>query len=205
MRITTPISLAGKSRPRVRSARAWLTLAPLVTTVLFAAAAQSISIPSVKARVQPAAASAPVAKNQPLAASANAGENPFVQNGPAPALTGKRDPFRLPSPLPPPGKTSRLALKPGSGVDLPPGAAGLLIDQLRLQGTVSEDAGHRMIAIVTNDTNRSYFLQPDEAVFDGVVTKIAPDTICFRQRLKGTHGGQSFREVVKRLSPRESQ
>ncbi|HLI29654.1 MAG TPA: hypothetical protein VKV79_00980, partial [Terriglobia bacterium] len=119
---------------------------------------------------------------------------------------GKRDPFRLPPPPLPAKFALKAASKPsGPRIDLPPGPAGLLIGQLRLQGIVTENASHRMIAVVTNDTNRAYFLQPNEPVFDGVVTQITPDAIYFRQRLQGAHGSVSFREVVMRLTPRKSQ
>src|SRR5487761_38643 len=179
---------------------------PPVAMILFAASARPISIPSAKAHVAPLAASASAAKNQSIAALGNAAGNPAFGSGPMPKLTGKRDPFRLPPPPPPPGTRSKLALKPsGPKVDLPPGPGGLLIDQLRLQGIVSENASHRTIAIVTNDnTNRAYFLRPNELVFDGVVSQITPEAIYFRQRLRDAHGRESFREVEKQLIPRKS-
>ncbi|MGH9437694.1 MAG: hypothetical protein ACRD22_07310 [Terriglobia bacterium] len=177
-------------------------LTPPAILIFFAASALAISIPSAKAHVEAPAGNAASAKPELLAGSASLS----YQSGPDSNGASKRDPFRLPPPPSPGGAKSKLALARGRAtIALPPGPAGLLIDQLRLQGTVSADAGHRMIAIVTNDTDVAYFLRPDEAVFDGVVTQITPGAVYFRQRLQDAHGQESFREVVKRLIPRKSQ
>ncbi len=175
--------------------------------ILFAASARPISIPAAKARAEALSRSAASTKTAPpLVGQADAELNLNMGITQAPELAGKRDPFRLPPPPPPPGAVPKAVSKPsGPRIDLPPGPGGLLIDQLRLQGIVAENATHRMIAIVTSDTNRAYFLRLNEPVFDGVVTQITPDAIHFRQRLQGAHGSVSFREVVKRLSPRKSQ
>ena len=41
---------------------------------------------------------------------------------------------------------------------LPPGVRGLLISQLKLEGVVREQTANKMIAVVTNETKRAYFL-----------------------------------------------
>ena len=73
---------------------------------------------------------------------------------------GKRDPFKLPEVCHWQGRwagegvmESRLR----AGV-LPPGERGLLISQLKLEGVVREQTANKMIAVVTNETRRAYFL-----------------------------------------------
>jgi hypothetical protein len=115
----------------------------------------------------------------------------------------RRDPFRLPRPAAPGavagGRGSRLPAY------LPPGNQGLLINELILEGVLSENSGQTMIAIVTNDTHRAYFLRQNEAVYDGTVARITPGAIYFRQRLANLRGGSSFRYVVKRLATLEGE
>jgi hypothetical protein len=106
---------------------------------------------------------------------------------------GRRDPFRLP---PPPSA----AKKKGLLVYLPPGVPGLLIDQLTLKGVLRENAGQTAIAIVTNKTERAYFLRLNEHVYDGVVTRITPEAIYFRKRVLSSQGETTFRSVVKQLN-----
>ena len=114
------------------------------------------------------------------------------------AFVGPRDPFRLPRPSAPgagpAGIESRLAAY------LPPGNGGLLISHLTLQGVLSEDSGQNMIAIVSNETQRAYFLRQNEAVYDGTVIRISPDAIFFRQRYTNAKGESRFRYVVRPLT-----
>jgi hypothetical protein len=115
-----------------------------------------------------------------------------------PVLTGRRDPFRLP---PPPGPNSRN--KDQATPYLPPGAAGLLIDQLTLKGVLWNHSRRTLIAIVTNKTQRAYFLRLNERVYDGIVTQITPDAIYFAQRVLTSRGESSLRPVVKQLTASE--
>ena len=110
------------------------------------------------------------------------------------ALAGKRDPFKVP-PLP---QTNGK----GGGMDgpLPPGVRGLVIGQLRLKGIVREEDTHNMIAVVANRSNLAYFLHIHEDVYNGVVSKITPDAIYFRQKRLDSDGGLEAREVVLRLA-----
>jgi type II secretory pathway component PulC len=84
---------------------------------------------------------------------------------------------------------------------LPPGARGLLISQLKLEGVVREQTANKMIAVVTNETKRAYFLTENESVYNGVVSKITPDAVYFTENVLGPNGRVSTREVVKRLGP----
>ncbi|MGH9430480.1 MAG: hypothetical protein ACRD3T_02950 [Terriglobia bacterium] len=110
-----------------------------------------------------------------------------------------RDPFKAPEPPPVAstgkGKVSRLPAV------LPPGVRGLLIDQLVLEGVVDKKPDNTMIAVVTNKTNRAYFLRVNEQVFDGTVTLITPAAIYFRQRYYTQDDKAEWRTVEKRLSP----
>jgi len=112
-----------------------------------------------------------------------------------PPVGGRRDPFRLP---PPPVLAGKSAGQEPTG-PLPPGVRGLVIGQLRLEGTVRQEATNTMIAVVTNATNRAYFLHENDAVFNGVVTRISPDAIYFKENTLDANGRLATREVVRRL------
>ena len=111
-------------------------------------------------------------------------------------VVGRRDPFKLP---PPPGTAG-----PGGALDmaagpLPPGTRGLIIGQLKLGGIVRQDTTHMMLAVVINPANRAYFLRESDVLFNGVVSKITPDSVRFRENYLDPNGRVQTREVVKRL------
>jgi type II secretory pathway component PulC len=84
---------------------------------------------------------------------------------------------------------------------LPPGVRGLLIAPLKLEGVVREQTANKMIAVVTNETRRAYFLTENESVYNGVVSKITPDAVYFKENVLDANGRVTTREVVKRLVP----
>jgi len=108
-------------------------------------------------------------------------------------LVGRRDPFKLP-PAPTPGRPGETVVGP-----LPPGIRGLIIGQLRLLGTVRLETTQMMLAVVTNYTNRAYFLRENDVVFNGVVGKITPDSVIFMENYPDPSGAVRSREVIKRL------
>ena len=110
------------------------------------------------------------------------------------AVAGKRDPFKLPPPPAPGREGMEQAIGP-----LPPGPRGLVINQLRVEGIVRFDANNTMIAVVDNNRNRAYFLRENDAVYNGVVSKITPDSVIFRENALDQSGKVTVREVVKRL------
>lgn len=116
----------------------------------------------------------------------------------APVIVGKRDPFKLP---PPPGPGGA---EPAGGEGLlgplPGGKRGLVVGQLRLEGIVRLDTSNTMIAVVTNYRNLAYFLRENDAVYNGVVSKITPDSISFKENYLDQFGRAQVREIVKRLS-----
>jgi len=114
---------------------------------------------------------------------------------------GKRDPFKLP--LAPGGKNAlgETVMESAPGGVLPPGVRGLLISQLKLEGVVRQQTANKMIAVVTNETKRAYFLTENESVYNGVVSKITPDAVYFKENVLDSNGRVTTREVVKRLNP----
>jgi hypothetical protein len=120
-----------------------------------------------------------------------------VQAGSAKATTstaaGRRDPFKAwvaPTPV------SRLVPEPGA---LPAGTRGLVISGLRLEGIVREEAGNAMIAMVTNYTKRAYYLRVNDAVYNGVVSKITLEAIYFKENTLDSRGRVTTHEVEIKL------
>lgn len=108
---------------------------------------------------------------------------------------GTRDPFDLPKPAKAEGKLSEVP--PSS---LPSGTRGLVIGQLKVEGIVREDNSNTMIAVVTGRTNLAYFLRESDPVYDGVVSKITPDSVYFKENYLDEAGRMNSREVIKRLA-----
>ncbi len=124
---------------------------------------------------------------------------PQMKHGATPTVlrplgAGKRDPFYIPPP-PPPGGT---VVPTGP---LPPGKRGLIISQLRLEGIVREDRTGEMIAVVTNFTNRAYFLKVNDQLYDGTVEKITSREVYFKENHLDANGRLTTIQVVKSLGP----
>jgi len=100
---------------------------------------------------------------------------------------GRRDPFR--------------SLLVRNTVDRdrvrPPGLAGVMVDEIELQGTVRTKGG--WIAIVRAADNRSYLLRKGQALFDGEVIEITAIEVTFRQNVNDPTNPKPFREVNKLL------
>jgi len=109
-----------------------------------------------------------------------------------PAKAGsRRDPFVM--------LVGRQTGGEGSPLHLPPGKAGLQVSTLILQGIVSAPSG--MIAIVANPQKSVYFLHPGDALFDGSVVKIEPESVTFHEVGKDAFGKPLEHEVTKKLHP----
>ncbi len=137
-------------------------------------------------------ASAPAAGQEATGDKA-ASRVPAPQVAKTPAITGRRDPFKLPGAPVAGGETG------GPVGPLPPGTRGLVISRLRLEGIVRLDNTNTMIAVVDTSANRAYFLRENDAVYNGVVAKITPDSVIFRENALDQSGKVYVREVVKRL------
>ena len=82
---------------------------------------------------------------------------------------------------------------------LPAGIKGLVISQLKMEGVVHEEATNSMIALVTNSGKRAYFLRVNDSVHNGMVSKITPDAIYFRENTLDWSGRTSTHEVAIKL------
>ncbi len=111
-------------------------------------------------------------------------------------IAGKRDPFKIP-PAPVPGRPG----EEGISGPLPPGNRGLIVGQLILKGIVRQDISNTMIAVVTNFTKRAYFLRVNDVLYNGVVSRITPDSVYFKENTLDQNGRVISHEVVKRLGP----
>jgi len=167
------------------SATVWAVLA-LSFTLSSAAGAQSA--PAKNAARKAKAASS---KNPAPAASSEAKTSKASTNDPAPAMksdavTAKRDPFQ---PL-----VSNT--KPSHG-PLPPGKAGLIIGTVHVDGTVKSPSG--MMAVVSNEEQKVYFIREGDKLYDGDVEKIGLDGVTFKENSKDAFGKPVERMVTKRI------
>ncbi len=162
---------------------------------------------------QPAKSSPPSAKSAQTAGQKTAKATPAMpaktpaqhKATPESASTGmlgagKRDPFKNPEAASGPGIAGGYTDIVPNGV-LPPGERGLLISQLKLEGVVRQQTDNKMIAVVTNQTKRAYFLRENQALYNGVVSKITPDSIIFKENVLDEKGRVTTIEVTKRLNP----
>lgn len=129
-----------------------------------------------------------------LQASESSPQDDSSARSDATSFAGRRDPFKLPV----------ITDDAEGGVVIPahrpPGVRGLLVSELSLEGVVSESSGHDMIAVVTNNTGRAYFLHENEQLFDGRLTKITPAAAYFVETLRDRKGHESVQQVVKWLN-----
>ena len=164
------------------STTVWAALA-LSFTLSSAAGAQSAP-PKNAARKAKAASSK-------AASSATAPSSGAAASAPAPAVksevvTAKRDPFQ---PL-------VSDTKPSHG-PLPPGKAGLIIGTVHVDGTVKSPSG--MMAVVSNEERRVYFIREGDKLYDGDVEKIGLDGVTFKENSKDAFGKPVERMVTKRI------
>ena len=82
---------------------------------------------------------------------------------------------------------------------MPAGARGLVISDLRVEGIVHEETEDSMIAVVTNRTRRAYFLRVNDTVHNGVVSKITPEAVYFKENTLDSSGRVATREVELKL------
>jgi Tfp pilus assembly protein PilP len=100
-------------------------------------------------------------------------------------MTGKRDPFFSPV----------VSQNGGSGCST--GKKCLEIGQINLRGVVKSENG--FIAVVTNASNKAYFLRENDPVFNGYVVRITGDSVVFQETVQDKLGKAFTREVVKRI------
>jgi Tfp pilus assembly protein PilP len=81
---------------------------------------------------------------------------------------------------------------------LPPGLRGLLVGQANLAGVVKTPRG--MLAVVTGPNNRTFFLKPNDQLYNGRVVSISADTLVLEESFIDPLGKQLRREVIKKLA-----
>ena len=102
---------------------------------------------------------------------------------------GRRDPFRsLIGPAP--------KLQDGQR---PPGVAGFLIDEMKLQGIFQ--TRHGLHAMISGPDNKGYPLRVGDRVLDGEVIRVTRSSVVFRQEVNDPTRIERYREVVKDLAP----
>jgi hypothetical protein len=103
---------------------------------------------------------------------------------------GRRDPFQ-----------SLLNTRPGEKepeVARPPGLAGMLIEEVRVQGIVSTSSG--ILAFVQGRDKLSYIIRPGTKLFNGEVESITPNEVVFKQQVSDPKQLKPYEEVVRKLS-----
>lgn len=137
--------------------------------------------------------SPPRKPGQPAGEAREAGADPLKTAPPSDAAAGRRDPFK-------PWVMPSSASHPVSESEpLPPGTHGLVISGLRFEGIVRLQPANTMIAVVTNYTKRAYFLRVNDAVYNGVVSKITPEAIYFNENILDSRGRVATQEVEIKL------
>lgn len=102
---------------------------------------------------------------------------------------GRRDPFRsLVGPAPKIQEGAR-----------PPGMAGFLIDEIKLQGVIRTKQG--LVAMLAAPDNKSYLVRVGDKVLDGEIIRITQTSVVFRQEVNDPTRIERYREVVKDLTP----
>jgi hypothetical protein len=110
---------------------------------------------------------------------------------PAKPPAQRRDPFR--SLVAGAGGAGGLASCPS------PGKAGLMIGQLSIVGIVITPNDSVAVANMAG-RNRAYFLRERDELCDGIVSRITPENVSFREKAKDAYGRAYEKEVVKQLT-----
>ena len=172
--------------------------APASQTVTGTTVPAPSTAPAAAAKPKPAAppaskpakavAKAPAKPGKKAVVTATAKPSEAKPAAAAKSSAGKRDPFVSPV----------VRATAGTGAMCATGKRCLMINEMVLHGIVKTQAG--MIAVVSNQANRSYFLKENDPVFNGSVVRITPDSIVFRENMVDNLGKETTREVVKRVS-----
>jgi hypothetical protein len=105
----------------------------------------------------------------------------------APEIKRGRDPF-----------VSVIQERSGNFACAGSGKKCLIVDQVMLKGVVRSQG--ESIAVVSSTANKTYFLRENDPVYNGVVVKITPDSIVFRESVTDRLGKTVQREVVKKVN-----
>ncbi len=151
--------------------------AAMLFALAFAAAAPPAVAQPAKAPDAPPAAEAPKITDQDFTPSVYTYE-----------VGGRRDPFR-----------SLLVRNPSEKERVrPPGLAGVMVDELELQGTIK--VKQNWVAMMRGPDNKSHLIRKGTTLFDGEVTDVSATEVTFRQNVNDPTNPKPFREVVKALA-----
>jgi hypothetical protein len=107
-------------------------------------------------------------------------------------IKGRRDPFRALDVT----RTIQAAAAP---VVRPPGLKGQLVSEIRVLGIVRSKGA--LMAMVQGFRNKTFFLHPNDPLFDGKVQEIRSDSVVFNQFLTDNLGKKVSQQIVKKLYP----
>ena len=85
-----------------------------------------------------------------------------------------------------------------SAAPRPDGVAGLLIDEIDLQGIYRTSKGY-VAQVSTRGVHRSYLLKEGDQLYDGDVVSIDRREVVFKQVVADPTASKPFREVVMSL------
>jgi Tfp pilus assembly protein PilP len=176
----------------MKTAKSFVSLAVLGLAALLVPVArgqgQRVERPSARApKVHHAPKPAKVHQSAPAATPAPAQKPKPEESEP---IVSRRDPF---APL------IAVAQVTGGNEHLPPGKAGLVIATVHVDGAVKAPNG--MIAVVSNPSDRVYFVRVGDHLYDGAVEKINLEGVTFRENSKDAFGKPVERLVTKRIYP----
>ncbi len=141
----------------------------------------------------PAAGQAPTPAPTPAAPEAKGPETETSAPAYQYEVGGRRDPFR-----------SLLVRNTAERARLrPPGLAGVMVDEIDLQGTIKTKSG--WLAFARSSDNRSYVLRKGQTLFDGEVLDVTANEVVFRQNVNDPTNPKPFREVTKTLGLQRKQ
>ncbi|HEX7614902.1 MAG TPA: pilus assembly protein PilP [Thermoanaerobaculia bacterium] len=172
----------------MRARRFLAASVPVALLILCAPAPAFAQAPPAQA---PPAQAPPAASNAPVEAAGTAGkvtEQDFVPSVYTYEVGGRRDPFR-----------SLLVRNPSDKDRVrPPGLAGVMVDELELQGTIKIKQG--WVAMMRGPDNKSHLIRKGTTLFDGEVVEVSATEVTFRQNVNDPTNPKPFREVVKALT-----
>ncbi|MCG8461664.1 MAG: pilus assembly protein PilP [Holophagales bacterium] len=85
----------------------------------------------------------------------------------------------------------------------PDGIAGLLIEELRVEGIFVLDQGP-VAQVKAASQETSFLLRPGDGLWDGDVVRIDLEEVVFKQSVNDPTSLKPFREVTKRLNPAQA-
>jgi len=185
----TATSKATTTKPATAKA----TTAKTATTKTATAKATKPAAPPAKARpAHSPMAAKPAAKavhhTAPKPAPATTASAAAPAPSPAAETARKRDPFVNPV----------QAVREGRGDACQGGKRCLAANEIVLRGIVKAQSG--MIAVVESSAQRTYFLRENDAIYNGFVQKITPDTVTFREHFTDNLGRDAQRDIVKTVN-----